>query len=75
MASNELSFDPLTSRETIYGHVGFRNFLKSPLYGGSMNGGTRSLVGVRDPAAHSKRRKYLAHAFSAALHLEVMSRL
>ncbi|KAH7070335.1 putative cytochrome P450 [Paraphoma chrysanthemicola] len=66
IAPNELSFDTITSRETIYGHSGSRRFLKSPLYDGFVNGGEPSLVGIKDPIVHSKKRKFLAHAFSAA---------
>ncbi|KAH7082035.1 cytochrome P450 [Paraphoma chrysanthemicola] len=66
IAPNELSFDTVTSREIIYGHSGSRHFLKSPQYDGFVNGGEPALIAVKDPVAHGKKRKFLAHAFSAA---------
>ncbi|OAL43427.1 benzoate 4-monooxygenase cytochrome P450 [Pyrenochaeta sp. DS3sAY3a] len=65
IAPDELSFDTVASRNAIYGHGPARSFLKSALYEGFVNGGEPSLVGVIDPTEHGKKRKFLAHAFSA----------
>lgn len=65
IAPQELSFTSLSSRDDIYGFKGARNFLKSPLYDGFINGKEPSLVGIRDPAMHGKKRRFLSHAFSA----------
>ncbi|KAH7459247.1 hypothetical protein FOMA001_g20089 [Fusarium oxysporum f. sp. matthiolae] len=65
LAPNELSFSSLTSRDDIYGFKAARKFLKSPLYEGFVNGKEPSLVGIKDPILHGKKKRFLSHAFSA----------
>ncbi|KAF5576016.1 Isotrichodermin C-15 hydroxylase [Fusarium pseudocircinatum] len=65
IAPNELSFSSLTSRDDIYGFKAARKFLKSPLYEGFVNGKEPSLVGIKDPILHGKKKRLLSHAFSA----------
>lgn len=66
---NELSFDTIASRNDIYSHKGAKGFLKGPIYDGFINDGEPALVAVKEPGQHGKRRRFLAHAFSAqALH-------
>ncbi|KAH6985234.1 putative cytochrome P450 [Ilyonectria destructans] len=64
LAPNELSFSSLSSRDDIYGFKAARRFLKSPLYDGFVNGNEPSLVGIRDPILHGKKKRFLSHAFS-----------
>jgi cytochrome P450 len=49
----------------IYGHAtkGKKKFIKSDWY--DTAGDHPGIVSVRDPAQHSRQRKYLSHAFSA----------
>jgi cytochrome P450 len=49
----------------IYGHAarGKKLFVKDAFY--EVHGDSPGIVSVRDPAQHSRQRKYLAHAFSA----------
>jgi cytochrome P450 len=65
IAPNELSFDTVASRNDIYSHRVAKHFIKGPIYDGFSNGGERALVAIRDPVVHGKKRRFLAHAFSA----------
>ncbi|KAF5968954.1 cytochrome P-450 monooxygenase [Fusarium bulbicola] len=64
-APNELSFATVQAYQDIYGHAtkGKKKFIKSDWYESS--GDHLGIVCVRDPAQHSRQRKYLSHAFSA----------
>lgn len=66
MAPNELSFNTLGSWKDIYGsRKGHQPFIKSKFYdGGNFASEAHSIVSERDPAEHSKMRKYLSQAFS-----------
>ncbi|KAF5610197.1 isotrichodermin C-15 hydroxylase (cytochrome P-450 monooxygenase CYP65A1) [Fusarium subglutinans] len=65
IAPNELSFATVQAYQDIYGHAtkGKKKFIKSDWYESS--GDHPGIVTVRDPAQHSRQRKYLSHAFSA----------
>lgn len=65
IAPNELSFSTYTSFQTLHSHKTSRSFLKSPLYDAFINGSEPSLIGVRDPIEHGKRKRFLSHAFSS----------
>ncbi|KAG4286127.1 hypothetical protein FPRO06_07387 [Fusarium proliferatum] len=64
-APNELSFANVQAYNDIYGHAtkGKKKFIKSDWY--DTSGDHPGIVSVRDPAQHSRQRKYLSHAFSA----------
>lgn len=65
IAPNELSFATVQAYHDIYGHATKikKRFVKSSWY--DTAGDHPGIVTVRDPAEHSRQRKYLSHAFSA----------
>ncbi|EWG53831.1 hypothetical protein FVEG_12172 [Fusarium verticillioides 7600] len=65
IAPNELSFATVQAYKDIYGHAtkDKKKFIKGDWY--ETAGDHPGIVSVRDPAQHSRQRKYLSHAFSA----------